>query len=145
LIPKRLRLLFSITKKVSGREISKIDGVGAHRVEALFVFYDRLGQPAPVLQDIAQLAMGIPKVRVDLERLVQLLDRLIAFSYRIKRKSQYRVDDKRQWIELLRALKLRQCLFKMSLTLKTFAEPLMRCCIVGVEFDRPFELRHRGR
>ena len=47
--------------------------------------------------------------------------------------------------QLLRALKLGQCLFKMSLTLQTLAEPLMRGCIVRVEFDCPLELRHCGR
>jgi hypothetical protein len=67
------------------------------------VVRDRLVELAPAFVDLSAYPVGDAKVRIEIERTLYLLKRIVGMSCGMQRAPENRVDDERQWIKIVRA------------------------------------------
>src|SRR2546426_1822408 len=105
---------------------------------------DRLGQTRLLGVGESQHQMSYGKIRIEIERALQLLDGLIVGSCVIEAPADVRIDDQREWIEFLRLADFVQLFLEAAHSCEILVVPVMRRRIVGVEFQRMLKLPLRG-
>src|SRR5262249_26996207 len=97
-------------------------------------------------QYFTQLPAGVVKVRIHLHGLAQLTDRLIITSGVSEHRSDVRIDNDRQWIELERALHLGDRFVEFSKRDQSaFGVPLMGRRVIWIQLDRALKFPPRFR
>ena len=89
--------------------------------------------------------MREPELRLDLDTLQALFDRLVVLPCDPERLSEIGLRDQRQRIELLGPPQLRECFVVPAPIEKRLAVPLVTGRIIRIQRDRPFEFVLRFR